>query len=116
MDYNDPNQYGYQQKPTNGLAIASMILGIVSIVFGLCYGVGIVFGIISLVFAIISKKASEGKFSGMALAGLICSIIGIVISIVVIVFLIFSIAYVSEISQSGGYDNIYDFFNSLENY
>lgn len=110
MDYNNnPNQYGSQIKPTNGLAIASMVLGIASIIFGLCYGIGLVLGVISIVFAIISKKASDGKLCGMALAGLICSIIGIVISIVFWVFLIIGLTYMTE---SGGFNSINDIMNS----
>lgn len=115
MDYNNvPNNYdnGLQRQPSNGLAIASMVLGIISIVLGLCYGVGIIFGIVSIILGIMSKKASDGKLSGMALAGIICSVIGIIISIIMLIIVIISFSMASEFSQSQGYDNIYDWFNS----
>lgn len=117
MDYNNnPSNYQVEKKPTNGLAIAAMILGIASALTGWCYGVGLIFGIISIILAILSKKASNGRLSGMALAGLICSIFGIVISIVFWVFAIIGLTWLSEYSQSGGYDNIFDALNSLDTY
>jgi hypothetical protein len=73
--------YGYQQQPrSSGKAVASMIVGIVSIVF--CY-VGVVIGPVAIVLAVLAKKdikQSNGTQSGegMATAGLITGIIGTV--------------------------------------
>lgn len=64
-------------------SMTAMILGIVAVVTScicLCLPVGLVLGIISLVFCSKAKKLSpEKKYDGMALAGLICSICAIVI-------------------------------------
>ena len=78
----DPYQpYNYQpgvppvQKvvpPANGLAIASLVLGIVSLVFCLCFG-GFL-GLPCIICAVIAM--AKGNRSGMAIAGLILSIVG----------------------------------------
>ena len=61
-------------NPTSGLAIASMVLGILSLVVS-CFGVvGIICGILAVIFG--------GK--GMAIAGLVCGIIALIPSIIVI--------------------------------
>lgn len=66
-------------KKASGLAIASMVLGILSIVSSGIV-VGLVFGIVAIVlFAVARKK--HGK-SGIGLAGMITGIVGTVLSIV----------------------------------
>jgi len=67
------------------MAVASMVLGIVSIVFSFIGGlnfVGLVVGIVGLVLGILAKKKAP---SGMATAGIVCSIIGIVLTALVLV-------------------------------
>jgi hypothetical protein len=71
---------------TNGLAIASLILGILSVPLAVCYGCGIVFAIAAMITGFIARnqiKQSGGRQSGsgMALAGLI---LGIVVTALVI--------------------------------
>lgn len=62
--------------PNNGKAIASLVLGIVSIVFFWAYGIiALVSGIIGLILAISARK--EAPANNMAKAGLILSIIGL---------------------------------------
>ena len=67
----------------NESGLASVIFGIMSIV--IASGVGIVFGIVGLVFALIQNKKSRNKWSK---AGIILSIIGIVLGFLVIVFFV----------------------------
>lgn len=65
------------EQKTNSKAIASLVLGILSLVcifFGYGSLLGIVFGIVGLVLGINSNK--EGK-TGMATAGIIMSAIGL---------------------------------------
>jgi hypothetical protein len=102
QNYNPYVQPGYgapqQSQPSNGKCIASLILGIASILMGCCYGGGIVFGIIGLVLANLAKKEIEGyeaahgpmqnNSKGMRTAGMVCSIIGIVISVIMIICVI----------------------------
>jgi len=72
-----PNQ---SVPSTNGFAIASLILGILSVPLVVCYGCGIVFAIAAIVTGFIARsqiKQSGGRQTGdgMALAGLILGII-----------------------------------------
>lgn len=78
------NNYQYAYKPSmqeplkqggNGAAVTSMIFGILSIVFCCCCGMGFLCGVVAVVFAIISGK-KKGRIQGMAIAGLVCGIIG----------------------------------------
>lgn len=77
----------------SGLAIASMVLGIISIVCSLSMifvFLGFILGIVGLVLGIVGKskiKTSQGQIGGdgMALAGIICSSISLGISLLMIV-------------------------------
>ena len=67
-------------KNTNssrGLAIASMVLGILGIVLSFCMGFGIILAIPGLIISIVALIKKQG---GMAIAGLILSIIALAIS------------------------------------
>lgn len=88
MDY---PQQGYQQPMNHsnegaGLAIASMVLGIVALVFSCCiYYISIPCAIVGLILGGVSlAKKQPGK--GMAVAGLVCSIVSLVPTICIIVF------------------------------
>lgn len=70
-----PSMQEKTNKSGNGAAITSMIFGIISIVLCCCCGMGFLFGVVAIVFAIISGK-KKGKIQGMAIAGLVCGIIG----------------------------------------
>jgi uncharacterized membrane protein HdeD (DUF308 family) len=64
------------EKRTNVLAIVSLILGILSIPACCTCFIAIILGVGGIICSVLSKR--EGK-SGLATAGLICSIIGIVL-------------------------------------
>lgn len=75
----------------NNKAIASLVLGIVSLVF-ICFNyfsfIGIVCAIIGLIFAIQIRKAGEMegfKPNSMATAGLVLNIIGLALCSVVLI-------------------------------
>ena len=91
------NNQGFNQQPQQpqqggaGLAIASMVLGICSIVFCCVWYLSAVLAIVGLVLAIVSLKG-EKPGRGMAIAGLITSIIGLVIVVVVVFILGMSLA------------------------
>ena len=94
-----PPGYGYGGQPSpgyNGLAIASMILGIMWI-----YGVG---AILAVIFALIAKRQirERGEKGGaMATAGLVLGIIGIA-GIVLIVVLI--VAFGDDVEDDDFFD------------
>lgn len=68
---------------TNGMAIAGLVLGIVSIVFNFIYAlVALIAGVAGIIVSVKAMKSSSGK--GMAIAGLVCSIIGLVICLAAI--------------------------------
>ena len=72
---------------TSGLSVASMVLGIVSIV--LFWAIGFIFAIVGLILGSIAIKECEPrgnkKGGGMAIAGVVCSSIGLLIWILIIV-------------------------------
>ncbi len=66
------------------MAVASLVLGIVSIVFA-CTGpvsiVGMLCGIVGIVLGVFGMK--DYNKHNLAVAGLVCSIVGLVLSIIV---------------------------------
>ncbi len=92
----ETNPYGgfnpVEKKKKNGYAIASLVLGIVSIV-SCCCCCGEVLGtvlmgiaaVLAIVFAFLSKKNNDGKMNGMAIAGLV---LGIVALVMLVLFLV----------------------------
>ena len=66
----------------NGMAIASLICGIVSLV---CCGGGGIVSVLAIVFGIIglTKAKETGVGKGMAIAGIIIAAVGVVLSIVI---------------------------------
>lgn len=87
-----------ENKDTNVLAIVSLVLGILSIVLGCCTGwIGALFGIGGIICAVFANKQGG---TGLAKAGLICSIIGIVLGILItILATVFSVAFMSELAN-----------------
>lgn len=82
--YKIQNERGNYSMKQSGLGIASMILGIISILTA-CIAFGIVPGIIGAVLAIIALCQKDKKH-GTAIAGLTCSIIGIIIFAIMALF------------------------------
>lgn len=75
-------------KQSKGLAIASMVLGICSLVFCWSPFLALICSIIGLVLGIIGKKKQQG---GMALAGIITSSIGLAISVILIIIAVVAV-------------------------
>lgn len=88
MAYQPQPQQAYPAQPNNGLAIASLVLGIVGLVFSFIPIIGIIawpMVILGVIFGGIGiSKANEtpGASSGMAVAGLTCSLVGLAICII----------------------------------
>lgn len=79
-------------KPqTPALAIVSLVMGILSIVLGCCYGIGIIFAIAGIIMAVIANKQTK---TGVGIAGLVCSIIGAVFSVIMLIYYVVVIAAV----------------------
>jgi len=100
--YPPPYAYGPRPTPGNGKAVVALVLGIGSIVFcffsfldALLVIPGLIFGFIALS----ESKSAGGNRRGMAIAGLVCSIIGGVLAAAFTAFL------VHAANQCGGLDN-----------
>lgn len=91
MDQNGQYQQQPQpEQPGKGAATASVVLGILSIIFGGIFGwvfytaiFGVISGIIGIVLSISAKKA--GFTGSMSVAGLVTSIIGLVLSAIFLI-------------------------------
>jgi hypothetical protein len=97
-----PQQPAYQgqlnyQTPSasesQGMAVASLVMGITSIPATCFYAFGIPLAILAVIFGFIARgraKRGEGGGEGMALAGLICGFISLGIVAIFVVFIIFA--------------------------
>ena len=81
----NPNQNPVQNpNPAGGLAVASLVLGIVGLVFAFLFvWIGLICSVIGLVFAIVAKN--NGNRSGMRTAGFVLSIIGLILSLILLI-------------------------------
>lgn len=70
-----------QTNNAGGFAVASLVLGICALIFGAIPIFGFILGIVALVIAIIAMKKIHNEKRGMAIAGLVTSIIGFILSI-----------------------------------
>ena len=103
--YNGYNQQGYAdsynqnaynlvpQKKTSTKAILSLIFGIAGIVTCCGFGIlGVILGIAGVVLAILSRNDNDGKMEGLAIAGLIVSIVAFVFGLGYLCIMVFAIA------------------------
>jgi hypothetical protein len=89
--YQNEQEYAFQMvtrngKPkTKGWAVASMVLGIISVVC-CCFGwSGILLGVGAVILAIVSRR-NLGYFDGMTIAGLILGIFGFVFGTMIVIY------------------------------
>ncbi|HET9600718.1 MAG TPA: DUF4190 domain-containing protein [Acidimicrobiales bacterium] len=82
-----PPGYHPAGRSTSGLSIASMVLGICSIVLWWFFGLGIVLGILAVVFGVKERRRAP---NGLATAGLVTGIIGLSLSVLFVVFVVIS--------------------------
>ena len=78
-----------EKKSTSGLAVASMVCGILSIVGCCIWYMGIILAIVGLVLGIISQAKQKNGFS---LAGIITSAFGLAFGIIALIIVIASFA------------------------
>src|SRR5690554_2477100 len=65
-----------------GMAVASLVLGIISVVLFCAWYLSLPCAVVGLILGILSLKSSD---RGMAIAGLVLSIIGLAIDVVMII-------------------------------
>lgn len=90
----NPNAYNpVPQKKTSTKAILSLIFGIAGIVTCCAFGIlGVILGIAGVVLAILSKNDNDGKMEGLAIAGLVVSIVSFVFGLGYLCIMVLAIA------------------------
>jgi len=98
-------QMGMAQGPprSSGMAIASMVLGILALLFFFTHIFALILGLLAVIFGHISRGTivrSRGQVSGggMAMAGLVTGYIGIVLAVILLIFAAF---VVKEVFNEG---------------
>ena len=120
--YAAPQGYGvpYQPQQSTGMAVASLVLGIISICTGLfmfSFPFLFLMPIIGIILGIVfkTKKLPVGK--GMSTAGIITSVIGLVIPIALLIFVIVMLVtngaelmqYLKQVSPEQ-YEQLYEMY------
>ncbi|MGR8007971.1 DUF4190 domain-containing protein [Streptomyces hypolithicus] len=94
---------GQQQAPANGYGITAMVLGIISVTFFCAYGLGVILGVLALIFGILGRKRvqrGEATNQGMALAGIILGIVGFLLSAAFLAIAVFAIVQADKHSDN----------------
>ena len=95
----DPYNDIYRQQMNNqnrGFSVASLVLGIISIVCCCLTYLALGMAVLAIIFAIVSKMKND-RFDGMAIAGLVCGIIGFSLTMFDIIV---SIAFADYLAQA----------------
>ena len=91
--YEDDHIEQPQQEQTSGIAIATMILGIIAVVCMVsccCMPIAIITGIAAIICFAVTPKVNETR-GNKAKAGLICGIVAIIGSIILIVVFVVNV-------------------------
>ncbi len=70
-----------------GLAVAALVLGIIALVTS-CFGFNIIIGIVGIIFAAVYLAKKQSARRGMAIAGLVLSIISIAVFVILVILLV----------------------------
>jgi hypothetical protein len=101
-----PPYYGYAPpKNSNGKAIATLVLGILSIVFCVFMFFDGIFVVLAVIFGIIAlgeTKHGRGSGRGLAVAGLVCATVGAILAV------LFTVWFVHIANNCGGISNSND--------
>lgn len=116
MDYNNNeippvnnqvnNNNLYTNNQPNGMATASLILGILAVVSICCVYGSYLFGGIAITLGLLSR-GKNNKLSSNALIGTILSIVGMVVSTIIIV-----VSCITLLSSFGSFDEFMDAYES----
>jgi hypothetical protein len=94
----------YTRHPAQGKATASLVLGIISIVFSwmsVLAVISVICSIIGMILAVNARKELPPEWGrGTATAGLVCSIIGLVFAVLVIALFVIVLSVVPYISST----------------
>lgn len=101
-----PQMQVSQQNPGSGFAIAAMIVGILSMT--LCCVGGFLIGIVGIILGIVSMSRKESG-RGMAIAGIVTSVIGILIGVFILVEVLAVAVGIGNMSE----DDLNEFRNEI---
>ncbi len=104
-----PPQPPYKQQ--NNMALASMIVGIFSLLSCCFPPLQFVLGIVGILLVIFSKKGKP--WSGFAIAGLVMSIISLLISIVMVLYLAFAFQMMRDPQFAPLFNEVYEMYETL---
>ena len=124
MDY-EPNK-SYIEMRSAGMAVASLLMGILGLVMSCCIYPPIIFGSLAIIFALLSR-GGEMHMNSYAKAGLILGIIAIICGILFLIYSILTLLiqfggiegylqYIEDLMQDMGYPDSsspYDFYDML---
>ena len=100
-NYNQGYSSAPEQKSSNTKAVISLILGIAGLVLCCCLGApSVILGIIGVILAILSKNDNQGQMDGMAIAGLVLSILAFVVGLASLCFYIYCFVTDPEMFES----------------
>lgn len=102
-----------QQEQTSGIAIATMILGIIAVVCMIsccCTPLAIILGIATIICFIVTPKVNETRGT-KAKAGLICGIVAIIGSMILIIFFVVNVFLSADFQ-----DDMKEFNNNYDKY
>ncbi|MCC8168260.1 MAG: DUF4190 domain-containing protein [Clostridiales bacterium] len=104
-----PNQQGMPpQKQGNGMAVASLVLGIIGIVACCCSWIfGAVLGILAIVFGVKGRQQDPGN--SMATAGMVLGVISLILAAVNVV-VAFVISFVYGITEQDLLNEFYYYY------
>ena len=109
--YEDDHTEQPQQEQTSGIAIATMILGIIAVVCMIsccCTPLAIILGIAAIICFAVTPKVNETRGT-KAKAGLICGIVAIIGSMILIIFFIVNVFLSADFqNEMKEFDTNYD--------
>lgn len=92
------------ENKSNGMAIASLVCGIVSVVFAfIIWWIGLIAGVLAIIFAVIGRKKAEQGKTGLCTAGLVLGIVGTSLCAVMLVCVLCIAGTVSNAINSINY-------------
>ena len=92
-----------------GLAVASMVLGIISLVCFCWWYISVVAAIIGLILGIVSLRGQKpGR--GMAIAGIVTSAIGLVLMVIFLILAAAGLAILGSMSDAAGFEDFMDYY------
>jgi len=105
MEYNQ-NYDNYTQQPTppkkaNGLAIASLVCGILSLIM-CCLGIGLPLGALAILFAILTRHKGQ-SMNTMSISGIITGALGLFMGLAFTLYSLY--LFTDPYFQRGMYDS-----------